>query len=188
MRHARGAGGGPSRKFGPTGCRGARRVLTYQKGWPIARTRAIGRCGHGHPRRFSKDDPRSSRSRPDRSTSELGRQDGGSSLDFHRGKHSRKCSPRCREGWRRSSPFSRTRSPGCCIPQTCRGFAGPGGRSPSRASGEKRTEALVPAGPARNTPGFLGAVQKYSMHPWPRGQRARGTTRWRIVSPMRVIS
>ena len=68
MRHARGAGGGPSRKFGPTGCRGARRVLTYQTRWPMPRTRAIGRCGHGHPKRSSKDDPRPSRSRPDRST------------------------------------------------------------------------------------------------------------------------
>ena len=51
MGHARGVGGGPSRKFGPTGRIGALCAQGNQKGWLLTRARAIwprglGRAGH----------------------------------------------------------------------------------------------------------------------------------------------
>ena len=83
---------------------------------------------------------------------------------------------------RQGSLFSHIRSPGCGIPQACRGLAEPGGRKNGRAGGK------MPSMPALSAPGCPRAVQKVSMRPWPRPRRARGTTRWRTDSPKGVSS
>ena len=111
MGRARGAGGGPSRKFGPTGRRGALRAQSYQEGWLSARARATELYGHGPAGYPPKGNPPPGQPGPSYGTSVPGRQDVGTDPKCSGGLRQRENTPRRWGGRHEGSPFSHTRSP-----------------------------------------------------------------------------
>ena len=107
----RGVAGGPCRKLGPTGRRGAPRAQDCLEGWSSARARATEPNGHGPAGYPPKGSPPPGLPGPSYGTSVPGRQDVGTTPKCNGGLRRRENPLRRRGGRHQGSPYPHTRSP-----------------------------------------------------------------------------